>query len=120
MGVVAQICKSSRISRNSNLPRSDDGGPVETLREMFADDAKMQVTQDSNGIIRMVETDVPQHILNLKIEHLFFNPEYEKLDPVAFDSPGGALSLILGGLSHHNGRSPVVGVNVIFQQMPSI
>jgi hypothetical protein len=76
-------------------PRSRAGTPVEILREMFADHPKMQVTQKPNGTILMVETDVPQDILNLKIDDLSFDPAYEKLNPHAFNSPGGTLWFIL-------------------------
>ncbi len=49
--------------------------PVQTLRQMLADDAKMQVTQDTNGNIRMVETDVPRDLLNLRIVQVSFSPD---------------------------------------------
>jgi hypothetical protein len=47
--------------------------PTETLREMFSDDRKMEVTLDATGHIRMAETDVPQDILNVVITHLSFD-----------------------------------------------
>jgi hypothetical protein len=39
---------------------------------MFADDPHMQVTQEPEGTIRMVETDVPRDLLDLKIRHISF------------------------------------------------
>jgi hypothetical protein len=45
------------------------------LREMFADDPKMQVARDPNGDIRMVETDVPRDLLDLKIVQVPFSSD---------------------------------------------
>jgi hypothetical protein len=42
---------------------------------MFADDPKMRVTQEASGVIRMLETDVPTDLLNIRISHLSFKPE---------------------------------------------
>jgi hypothetical protein len=39
---------------------------------MFADNPKMRIIQDSDGKIRMVETDTPTDILEVKIRHLSF------------------------------------------------
>jgi hypothetical protein len=46
---------------------------VQMLREMFADDSHMQVTQDANGNIRMVETEVPRDLLDLRILQVSFS-----------------------------------------------
>jgi hypothetical protein len=43
---------------------------------MFANDTKMQVTQESDGKIRMTETDVPKDLLEIKIHHLSFPANY--------------------------------------------
>jgi hypothetical protein len=51
----------------------DTGQPVETLRKIFAQDSYMQVTQEPNGTIRMVETDVPHDLLDLPIRHISFD-----------------------------------------------
>ncbi len=53
-----------------------EGSALDILQEMFADDTKMRVTQDSDGKIRMVETDVPQDLLEVKIHHLSFPSDY--------------------------------------------
>lgn len=54
---------------------SDDSRPtLELLRDVFAEDPKMQVTQDANGVIRMFESDVPMDLLEIKIHHLSFGP----------------------------------------------
>ena len=43
---------------------------------MFANDTKMHVTQDCDGKIRMAEIDVPQDLLEVKIDHLSFPSDY--------------------------------------------
>jgi hypothetical protein len=53
-----------------------EGSALEALQEVFANDTKMQVTQDDDGKIRMVETDVPKDLLEVKIHHLAFPSDY--------------------------------------------
>jgi len=64
-----------------------EGSALDALQEMFSDDAKMRVTQDTDGKIRMVETDVPQDFLEVKIHHLSFPSDYH--------GPRGAVYAIL-------------------------
>ena len=45
---------------------------VDEISAMFAIDSMMQVTQERDGKVRMVETDVPDDLLNVKIHHLVF------------------------------------------------
>jgi hypothetical protein len=52
------------------------GPALDLLQEMFADHPKMQVTQEPDGKIRMVETDIPQDLLEVKIHHLSFASLY--------------------------------------------
>ena len=61
------------------LLRSSDGPPLPILREIFSDDAKMRVTQESDGTIRMVESDVPKDLLKVRITHISFMDEYDSL-----------------------------------------
>jgi hypothetical protein len=75
-------------------PTGHDSSPLEFLQAMFDVDPYMRVTQDSNGKIRMVETDVPSDLLNVKIHHLsFFSAEARESDPV--HGPRMALLAIL-------------------------
>jgi|SRR5450432_446794 hypothetical protein len=53
-----------------------EGSPRDILQELFADDTKMRVTQESDGKIRMVEADVPKDFLEVKIHHLSFPSDY--------------------------------------------
>ena len=59
---------------NARAPREKLGSvsPVQALREMFADNPKMQVTEDANGVIRMVESGVPRDLLDVRISHISF------------------------------------------------
>jgi hypothetical protein len=70
------------------------GPPKEIIRRMFADDPRMQVTQEEGGMIRMMETDVPTDLLNFEIHHLsFFPSDSSESDPV--HGPGMAVVAIL-------------------------
>jgi hypothetical protein len=53
-----------------------EGFALDVLQEMFADDTKMRVTQESDGKIRMAKTHVPQDLLEVKIHHLSFPSDY--------------------------------------------
>jgi hypothetical protein len=53
-----------------------DGPTLDLLRQMFSVDPEMVVSQDAGGRIRMIEKDVPGDLLNVKIHHLVFPPEY--------------------------------------------
>jgi hypothetical protein len=55
------------------LPADRNTPPLQMLQEMFAYHPKMQVTQDANGNIRMVETDVPRDLLDLRIVQVSFS-----------------------------------------------
>jgi hypothetical protein len=48
------------------------GPPSEVLQEMLADTPSMRVTQEPSGLVRMVATDVPKDLLELKIHDLRF------------------------------------------------
>jgi hypothetical protein len=54
------------------FPKHHELNPVQMLGEMFADNPEMHVTQDANGYIRMVETDVPRDLLDLRIVQVSF------------------------------------------------
>jgi len=64
-----------------DLPRMESAwgqevSSVDEIRAMFAVDSMMQVTQGRDGKVRMVETDVPDDLLNVKIHHLVFPVDY--------------------------------------------
>lgn len=57
------------------------GSVRETLQSMLAGNSKIRVTQDPDGMIRMVESDVPTDILEVKIHHVSFPAN----EPDSFD-----------------------------------
>ncbi len=59
-------------------PRDSAGGPLEALSEMFADDPMMLITQQADGTIRMVETDVPRDLLDVSISRISFDGGVKK------------------------------------------
>jgi hypothetical protein len=62
-------------------PKRYEMNSIQMLREMFADDSKMQVARDINGNIRMVETDVPRDLLDLRIVQVPFASDSRIHDP---------------------------------------
>lgn len=54
-------------------PKANKGTAIETLKEMFAGDPMMQVTQDADGTIRMVERGTSVDILRVRIGHVSFD-----------------------------------------------
>jgi len=60
-----------------------DSSALVTLREIFADDHKMQVKQETGGTIRMVESGVPQELLDVTIRKLSFNDVYDPMSAEA-------------------------------------
>jgi len=71
-------------------PVTSGGSPLQTLREIFADDPAMRVTQHADGTIRMIEKNVPTDILNVRIGHILFGS-----DGSGVYSANSALELIL-------------------------
>jgi hypothetical protein len=76
-----------------HAPEKSRGSAVQDLQEMFADDPEMRVTQEPDGMIRMVEADVPRDLLDLRISHISFKLDYGPGD-VLYD-PRDALRAIL-------------------------
>jgi hypothetical protein len=66
------------------VPSEDrNSSALVTLREIFAGDQKMQVTQEAGGAIRMVESGVPQELLDVTIRKLSFNDIYDPMSAEA-------------------------------------
>jgi hypothetical protein len=76
-----------------------NGPPLQDLREIFSEDPKLRITQDSDGTVRMVESDVPKDLLGVMIDHI----EFRRSDgpSIPLDNPHDALWAIL--------RAPEVG-----------
>jgi hypothetical protein len=76
-----------------SYPSAFSGSPVEVWQRAFASDPKMEVTQESNGLIRMFETDVPTDLLDVRISHLSFVLDDQWRD--RFGGPDNAMYLVL-------------------------
>lgn len=79
-------------------PPRFSGPTVDVLRDMFAGYDHMRVTQDSTGMIRMVEDGVPTDILNVKIHHLSFDQssgDSSELENLTLRGPNTAWPTIL-------------------------
>ncbi len=88
-------CDFGLLPHFPNLRVPTAAGPLpQVLREMFADDPVMRVTQDADGTIRMIESGVPTDLLGVKIKHLPFELNGIPLQYEAF-SPDAAVRAIL-------------------------
>lgn len=63
----------------ASITATSDGSTLQNLRNLFANDKAMRVTQDSDGTIRMREPGVPRDILSVWI------------DQISFDTGGGGV-----------------------------
>lgn len=72
------VCDTSKPREFAKLQpvSGHEATALEALKKVFAKDPKMQVTQDGDGKIRIVETDVPKDLLEVKIHHLSFPSDY--------------------------------------------
>jgi hypothetical protein len=75
------------------LPTASASAPVQALREILADDPKMRVSQEPNGMIRMSDLDVPTDLLNVRLRHISFHGDGEP--PQDTYEPNAALRTIL-------------------------
>ena len=85
-------CDGSSDFPKVHAPQNSETSPLSRFRDIFSDDLLMRVTQDSSGRIRMVETDVPRDLLDIRIAHISFNTD---APPHRLNSPGIALHMIL-------------------------
>ena len=76
--VVSGSCKDLNYPEYPEIPAlcvapRNAGSPLQTVRTMFGDAPSIHVSQDANGIIRMVGKGTPTDILKVKITHLSFD-----------------------------------------------
>ena len=76
-----------------SYPSNSSGSPLELLQKAFASDPEMEVTQESNGVVRMFETDVPTDLLDVTISHVSFMLGDQRRD--TFGGPNNAMFLVL-------------------------
>jgi hypothetical protein len=108
-------------------PVASGGPPLQTLREIFADDPAMQVTQDPDGTIRMIESGVPTDILNVKIGHISFEGSGANQLHAATYSPNLALNRVFEAeelnlfLKAHDIEWPVFGsISIMSSKTPPL
>jgi hypothetical protein len=62
-------------------PRQDrDSSSLGMLREIFADEPEMQVTQEPDGTIRMVDNNLPKDLLQIRVSRISFKDTYDPID----------------------------------------
>jgi hypothetical protein len=86
--------ENDRYPTLPRMSRATNGATaLASLQELFSkDDARMHVTEDSMGMIRMLESDVPNDILNVRINHISFNGRVQGAD--LFRGPNSAMRSI--------------------------
>jgi len=81
--IRSSTCKSDHVHRAHPLRVQEPhaiGSTLQIVRQMFAIYPKIVVTQDQDGIIRIVESGVPTDILAIKIHHISFDDEHVEHD----------------------------------------
>jgi hypothetical protein len=76
-------------------PSPNAGSVVDVAREIFAGDPTMQVTQDTDGTVRMVERGVSTGLLDVEIGHISFESNGLPLQYAAFSAGAAAAHVIL-------------------------
>ncbi len=72
------------------IAATTESSPLQSLREILADDSGMRVWQDRDGMIRMIGSGVPKDLLKVKISHISFESNGVPLQYAAY-SPNAAL-----------------------------
>jgi hypothetical protein len=75
-----------------SVDSSASESPVQRLRSIFSDDPAMQIRQAPDGSIEMIEENMPQDILDIKIGGITFNSAMSG----GFNNPNGAINFVLG------------------------
>jgi len=63
--------------------KDQNSSALVTLRDIFADDPKMQVTQETGGTIRIIERGVPKELLDVTIGKISFDEMYDPMSAEA-------------------------------------
>lgn len=84
-----------RHFRNLQVPVSSELSPVQTLREMFAADKAIRITQDRDGTIRIIEDGVQANLLGTRISHIAFESGRLPSQNAAFYASAALLRTIL-------------------------
>ena len=80
---------------NLQISGPSERSPLQTLREMFAADKAIQVTQDRNGTIRIIEDGARTDLLGIRISHIAFESRRLPSQNAAFYASAALLRTIL-------------------------
>jgi hypothetical protein len=69
---ISGVCESKKLPKFPEVEEKKGDSTLTTLGEMLSSNSGLTVSQDSNGIIRIVGPDVPTDFLNVKIAHITF------------------------------------------------
>jgi hypothetical protein len=69
---MSEDCGSERYPQFPQVGQGKSDSTLTRLGEMLSSNSGVTVSQDSNGIIRIIGPDVPTDFLNVKISHITF------------------------------------------------
>lgn len=82
---ISGDCGSERFPQFPKVGQGKSDSTLTRLGEMLSSNSGVTVSQDSNGIIRIIGPDVPTDFLNVKISHITF--ESDKHNALFFPTP---------------------------------
>jgi hypothetical protein len=97
---------------------------VDDLQFMFGGNSKIRVTREPSGIVRMVETDVPTDILEVKIHHISFHAAPSGSDPIG--GPRLAMMRVFevpevkGFMEEHDVTTGVFRLEGVYPKLPEV
>ncbi len=105
------------------VPSVRGGSPLQIARETFSDDPAMQITQDSDGTIRIRENGVLTDLPNVKISHISFEKNDTPLQYAVYGPSTALYQIVLqapeivGFAKAHDVQIPFVGT-IVRQGVP--
>ena len=97
-------------------PATSTGSPLETVREMFAHNPTMQITQDPGGMIRMVQRGVPTDFLDIQLAHIPFKTGRPPAQHPIYSANAALVHIWIAPevtrfMKDHNMEKPAFGAN---------
>lgn len=72
---ISGVCESKRFPKFPEIGEKKSDSALTTIGEMLSRNTGLTVSQDSNGIIRIVGPDVPTDFLKVRIRHIAFEDD---------------------------------------------
>lgn len=72
---ISGVCESKRFPKFPEVGEKKGDSALTTLGEMLSSNSGLTVSQDSNGIIRIIGPDVATDFLNVRIRHITFEDD---------------------------------------------